>query len=168
MCSTTKKKSSRSQQKITKKMRAAVADGVMTVTDSKLHRFWASQKVYVNYKILCCWEFCLHLFCLGKIKSKKKMLFKVPYNESLVLHLWVLCPALLWWIVCGRWLGTCLVVYGSFNGQNKKKISTSPSPFYSSTSTYSAEPMRPNSSAPQLPKMMDLRGLQLPARGMQR
>lgn len=28
--------------------------------------------------------------------------------------------------------------------------------------------MRPNSSAPQLPKMMDLRGLQLPARGVQR
>lgn len=36
--------------------------------------------------------------------------------------------------------------------------------FYLSTSTYSAEPMRPNSSAPQLPKMMDLRGLQFPAR----
>lgn len=41
-------------------------------------------------------------------------------------------------------------------------------PFYSSTSTYSAEPMRPNSSAPQLPKMMDLRGLQLPTRGEHR
>lgn len=31
------------------------------------------------------------------------------------------------------------------------------------TSVYSAEPIKPNSSAPQLPKMMDLRGLHLPA-----
>lgn len=31
------------------------------------------------------------------------------------------------------------------------------------TSAYSADPMRPNSSAPQLPKIMDLRGLHLPA-----
>lgn len=31
------------------------------------------------------------------------------------------------------------------------------------TSVYSADPIRPNSSAPQLPKMIDLRGLQFPA-----
>ena len=30
------------------------------------------------------------------------------------------------------------------------------------TSVYSVEPIRPNSSAPQLPKIMDLRGLHLP------
>lgn len=30
------------------------------------------------------------------------------------------------------------------------------------TSVYSADPIRPNSSAPQLPKIMDLRGLQVP------
>lgn len=31
------------------------------------------------------------------------------------------------------------------------------------TSVYSADPIRPNSSAPQLPKIIDLRGLHLPA-----
>lgn len=31
------------------------------------------------------------------------------------------------------------------------------------TSVYSADPIRPNSSAPQLPKIIDLRGLHVPS-----
>lgn len=47
------------------------------------------------------------------------------------------------------------VIYIYFTNEQVNKLEN--------TSVYSAEPIRPNSSAPQLPKMMDLRGLHLPA-----